>query len=115
MLNLIRAGFAALVLSQIAAAPAVATDKPVTILGEGTVSCGQWLEDRSTRGIPEAVDTAWVRGLLTGLNAMTPPHNAGHDSDPAGNNLWIDTYCKQHPLSMLYDAAVLLWYALRDR
>jgi hypothetical protein len=115
MVQILRTGLFTAALFLCGAASAAATDKPVTVLGEGTISCGQWVEDRSMHGIREVVDTAWVRGLLTGMNAVNPPHNVGEDSDPAGNNLWIDTYCKQHPLSMLYDAAVLLWYALRDR
>jgi hypothetical protein len=89
---------------------------PVIVLGEGTISCGQWLEYRKTKVITGAESAAWVRGLITGMNAADPQNHAvGHGSDPAGNNLWINNFCKQHPIERLYEASVALWYALLEK
>jgi hypothetical protein len=57
---------------------------PVRVFGEGTITCGQWLHYRTTTGIAGAEAEAWVRGFLS----------------------------RQHPLEMLYDAALALRAAL---
>ena len=89
------------------------------ILGEGTVSCGEWIERRAR---PEGdtlrfISEVWVRGFLTGMNSSLAfiDHKlswTGKDTDPAGNNLWLDNYCRLHPLTHLGDAAGALWNEL---
>jgi hypothetical protein len=86
---------------------------PVRVFGEGTITCGQWLHYRTTTGITGAEAEAWARGFLSGMNAGDPlMHSVGHGVQPEGNNVWIDNYCRQHPLEMLYDAALALRAAL---
>jgi hypothetical protein len=71
------------------------------------------MPDRTTTGITGAEAEAWVRGFLSGMNAGDPlTHSVGHGVQPEGNNVWIDNYCRQHPLEMLYDAALALRAAL---
>jgi hypothetical protein len=87
------------------------------ILGEGTMSCGQWLEFRRTREGMAAVSEAWVRGFLTGYGfAYLVNHRegpaVGSGTDPFGNNAWIDNYCRDHPLNDLSEASAYLWNTL---
>jgi hypothetical protein len=89
--------------------------KPVLILGEGTETCGSWLQYRS-RAPMSFVQEAWVRGFLTGMNAAQSEKNdVGKGSDPAAENLWMDNYCRAHPLDTVYTAAVGLWFTLSNR
>jgi len=98
---------------QITNAADLTNKHPVVNLGEGTISCGRWIGYRASHVITQAEVEAWVRGFLTGMNAADPTrHGVGDGSDPEGNNLWLDNYCKAHPLDSLYDAAILLRVAL---
>jgi hypothetical protein len=89
-------------------------EKPVRVFGEGTISCGKWLQDRETKSINGAEAEAWVRGFLTGTNAASDDaiSSVGTGADPEGNNAWLDNYCRRHSLERLYEAAMALRAAL---
>ena len=99
--------------------PATAATGPDTlVLGEGTMSCGQWVHFRQTTENPDLAKlaAAWVRGFISGVNAATPKGSkVGEGSDPEDNNLWLDNYCKAHPLDELAFASVALWNALAEK
>ena len=100
-------------------ASADSTQNKFAVFGEGWVTCGQWIEDRGApMSLPRGADEAWIRGYLTGMNAgmsifKPPMASVGLNSDPAANNLWIDNWCRTHPLSKINDAAFELYVALR--
>ena len=88
------------------------------IFGEGTMSCGQWLAAGDARSVLRYEAEAWVRGLLTGMNASSPDpaeRLIGEDSDPATTRLWLDNFCRKQPLASLFEATVLLRYELKYR
>ena len=68
----------------------------VTTFGDS--DCGEWLN------APSASKKAWLLGYLTGVNEMhersqlqpADPLDALNSADQA--YVWIDNYCKQHPL-----------------
>ena len=112
---------ASILLASVAASTAsVAADREerLAIFGEGTMSCGQWLAAGDARSVLRYEAEAWVRGLLTGMNAGSPDpaeHFIGEDSDPAGTRLWLDNFCRKQPLASLFEATVLLRYELKYR
>ena len=93
---------------------AVATDT-YTIRGSGTQSCGTWLEDRKVyNSLQNAMDTTWVLGFLTGMNAMdmmtrrSGGGKMGVTTDVDGLFAWVDNYCRANPLKTISDAALAL-------
>ena len=93
-------------------------------LGSGSISCGQWLENRQATGAEERRivfdDEDWVMGFITGMNlgASTFGHeklsHAGGKTESAGMFEWIDNYCRANPLKDLANAADALWHTLSN-
>jgi hypothetical protein len=111
--------FAAILLASLATGSApVAAQERVAIFGEGSMSCGQWLAAGQAHSVLRYEAEAWVRGLLTGMNAGNPDpaeHFVGDESDPAVNRLWLDNFCRKQPLASLFEAAMVLRYELKYR
>lgn len=93
-----------------------AADDKFSILGEGTTSCGEWLDKRheTSRVIPEA---AWVLGFLTAASQyhVAAAGNIAHGLDGSGVDHWIDNYCDAHPLDNIDAAASALVRELAER
>jgi hypothetical protein len=91
----------------------------IQVLGSGTSSCGQWLEDRETAG-PDGyfLQDSWVNGYLTGHqdgDGEASGLTENQTSDLPARNAWIDNYCQANPLNDLTDAARGLWDELSSR
>jgi hypothetical protein len=86
------------------------------VLGQGNVSCGAWLEDRSSDG-GQMARIAWVLGYITAFNQ----YGSKPEGDVSGGlsteqiTVWIDTHCKQNPASNVYRASAALVDELRRR
>ena len=86
----------------------------ITVLGSGTISCGNWLEHR--RADQAGPEGNWTNGYLTGrLDGARMGLTDSQTGDFAGRNAWIDQYCQSHPIDYLLDASRALYYALRAK
>jgi hypothetical protein len=89
-----------------------------TTLGEGTMSCGEWVDRRRAepkRVLPEA---AWVSGYVTAmarLDSAKTGREIARGLEGAGLDHWIDNYCAAHPLENLETAAFNLVADLKAR
>jgi hypothetical protein len=104
------------------AMPAGAADETdyYIIKGEGTKSCGTWIQDRKKGGfegqVTDLTQTAWLAGYLTAYNLWVPGKaDIAEGTDIAGLMAWIDNYCAQNPLNNIANAANALIYHLRSR
>jgi hypothetical protein len=77
-------------------------------------ACGTWAEYRAS-GRSQALE-GWVLGFLSGYNEWG---SANGDVAPgvkaSGVLLWVDEYCKAHPLDSVSNAAFQLVNELRRR
>jgi hypothetical protein len=86
------------------------------VLGQGNVSCGTWLEDRSSDG-GQMARIAWVLGYITAFNQ----YGSKPEGDVSGGlsteqiTVWIDNHCKQNPADNVYRASAALVDELRRR
>lgn len=95
-----------------------ATPQAYTVLGEGTTSCGEWLDSRRRqpdRVLPEA---AWVLGYVTGMARIETAKSGiqfakGLNGSSADH--FVDNYCAAHPLDRVEAAASALVTELRKR
>jgi hypothetical protein len=90
-----------------------------TFMGAGVVSCGEWLNIRSTGGNQANAfqASAWIDGFLSGVNAGIPGNSDFLASKPSSIALyaWVDNYCRSHPLDPLRTAALALANELQSR
>lgn len=87
-----------------------------TVLSMGTKSCGTVVSDYEKDEWPKIVNSVWVGGFLTAINAeVHKGENVAQGTDPAARDLWIYNYCKANPLDTLYRATNELWGELRRR
>ena len=70
--------------------------------GDGPLSCGSWVSDRHIES--HFSEEQWVLGYISAVGyydvfelKYTPEAHKGFD-------LYIDTYCQQHPLDTIEDA-----------
>ena len=64
----------------------------------GDRSCGTWIADKKAAGMEEVFDTSWFTGFLTGV-AVATGKDALKGIDGNSVALWMDNYCKDHPLA----------------
>ena len=84
---------------------AALAQESTAVLGNGTISCGKWLQDN--QGWPAIANKAWVLGYLTGANAYNSinDRDISAGKDTAALTAWIDNYCRANPLEDLRSAA----------
>ena len=79
---------------------------PITAWGQGTASCGLFVQARRT-----AQDSAykdWLGGFLTATSWLTNTENIAGKTDLASLMLWIENYCNKNPLKSFGVAAANL-------
>ena len=87
------------------------------VLGQGNVSCGTWLENRSGDGVQIAARIAWVLGYITAFNQ----YGSKPEGDVTGGKgteqimAWIDNHCRRHPTDNLHKASATLVDELRQK
>ena len=69
------------------------------VYGPGAESCGAWQQE-SGGGV---VTLSWLLGFVSGVGSVTPLHLAQTDKD--GIEVVARTYCAQHPLNSVEQAA----------
>jgi hypothetical protein len=78
----------------------------------GAPDCGTWVQNQSF------LYRAWLLGFMSGKNNIW----MGTPADPlqsiqSGQQiiLWMDNYCRAHPLDNVVDGANALWHELVNR
>ena len=98
------------------AAPPAAAQPGVTeqrrVLGAGALTCGDWVRDAGTSS---EVRLSWVLGYLTRANVYRADGDLLAHVDANGVRVWIDGYCRTHPLDTLSTATLALEKALTAR
>jgi len=77
------------------------------VLGQGNVSCNDWLNARRDNSAQASSRIAWILGYVTGFNQYGSKP-AGDVSGGMGTEelmMWIDDYCGQHLNDNLYRAS----------
>jgi hypothetical protein len=80
--------------------------KQVTLHGQGGQSCGAFVEDKKPFNLKTAKylqGMAWILGYLYAKDQFNPYTVKSYDYD--GLSLWIENYCKTHPIELLINAA----------
>lgn len=81
----------------------------------GGADCGQWVKS------PSSSQKQWLAGYMSGLNIM---HEIGNlkPTDPLDKLdsadqmfLWVDNYCKEHPLKKVSYAGWILFQELNKK
>ena len=87
------------------------------VLGQGNVSCGSWLENRTGDDVQVAARTAWVLGYVTAFNqyGSKPEGDVSGGKSTEEMMAWIDNYCRQHPAGNVYRASAALVDQFRQR
>lgn len=91
----------------------VATSNVNALTTVGDRSCGQWTV-RKQNPYAEAGSEAWLMGFMTGL-AVASEKDAISDTDGDSMILWMDNYCRTHPLERLSNGAATLFFELMAR
>jgi hypothetical protein len=85
------------------------------MLGAGASSCGDWLSERQaavTTQKPSAAlwgESQWILGFIAGANVgIAPDMNLIDGTTGTALMVWVDNYCKEHPLENVATAASAL-------
>jgi hypothetical protein len=74
----------------------------IKMLGVGSVSCGTWTigrRDRTAFGLEQ-----WMLGFLSGAATWSPTLNPLNEVDADAVWVWVDNYCRVHPLDRITEA-----------
>ncbi len=82
----------------------------------GAVGCGDWVKARSggANDVGALALGDWVVGFVDGV-AISKNENILKGVDPASMFLWMDNYCKNHPLDNIADGTDALVKELRRK
>lgn len=91
-----------------------AQDIPIATRGFADMSCGAWAassNDAATRSLY----VTWILGFLSGVNFEDPHHQVGVGEMLSSDTLilYVNKYCRDHPLSTIDGAAFSLVRELR--
>lgn len=88
-------------------------------LGVGVaVSCGAWLEAREPRNVGALQQEAWVLGYVSAANATIVARGQNDfliGLDAPAIFVWLNNYCREHPLKRLVQASDALISELMRR
>jgi hypothetical protein len=86
--------------------------KAPVVLGVGSKSCGSWTQVRRAGGVMAGTYESWIAGFLSGSNSIISGElkvdileQQTKLADAQDINVWIDNYCKSHPLVPISEAA----------
>ena len=91
-------------------------DDGTPIRGAGSATCGAWTEARKNDVLAEGAMISWMLGFVSGFNEFLyqvesvkgqGQHKNGiyGDTDTAGLKGYLDKYCREYPLTTLYEAS----------
>lgn len=79
----------------------------------GDRTCGAWVSDRA-EATGNLGSTSWLTGLMTGL-AIASDADVLKNTDGPSMLMWMDNYCRAHPLDRVATGATTLYFELRGR
>jgi hypothetical protein len=86
--------------------------KAPVVLGVGSKSCGSWTQVRRAGGVMAGNYESWIAGFLSGSNSIISGElkvdileQQTKLADAQDINVWIDNYCKSHPMVPIAEAA----------
>jgi hypothetical protein len=85
--------------------------KPGMLHGQGGRSCGTFIADENTP--LHFQDVAWAVGFLDAIDQWNPYTVANYDYN--GLALWLDEYCKQHPIDVVENASLAFYKYIGGR
>jgi hypothetical protein len=80
--------------------------KPTLLHGQSGDSCGTFIAEKQPDGHQTSIhaqEMAWVLGFLHGIDAWNPYDTKPYDCN--GLDLWLEEYCRKHPIDLLANAA----------
>jgi hypothetical protein len=90
-----------------------------TMMGAGVRSCGEWFSDRQGKKAGASPKESWVLGYISAINSLYPaaqiPLDLLKGMDAEGIFVWIDNYCRDHPLDLIGNAAASAVGALKAK
>jgi hypothetical protein len=81
----------------------------------GGDSCGAWTEGREHDSQRSQLMKMWLLGFISGANINPERPEIFRDVDPPAIWVWVDNYCRAHPLELVTEAAVALVEELLSR
>jgi hypothetical protein len=85
------------------------------ILGNGSISCGEWTKERQKHRAVTVSDEAWLAGYLSGYSVYDGGDVINKDLDRGARAAWVSNYCLNHPLDSISIAADELILELKRR
>lgn len=82
-----------------------------TILGEGSMSCGEWTDRRRSEAGHVLPESAWVLGYVTAMARIESARTGrkiANGIEVRGVEHWMDNYCASHPLDNIASASEAL-------
>ena len=80
----------------------------------GDIACSGWIKARQYNGWITKSNEDWLNGFLSGINAGTADDWLAN-SDSNANYLFVDNFCKAHPLGTVGIAGINLANELKER
>lgn len=87
----------------------VAQNIPINVRGFADMSCGAWASSSASPDV-RASYVAWIVGFLSGFNFGNPHHQVGVGKQLSSETLalYVDKYCRDHPLGNIDGATFTL-------
>ena len=87
------------------------------IKGAGAVTCGTWIESRKNGTWRTEIN--WILGFISSYNHNiyigTNPDGVFGNTDANSLALWMDNFCNENPLDLVYDGTSKLLDELIER
>jgi hypothetical protein len=80
----------------------------------GDIACSGWIKARQYNGWITKSNEDWLNGFMSGLNAGTT-YDWLSNSDSNSNYIFVDNFCKNHPLGTVGIAGLNLANELKER
>jgi hypothetical protein len=95
----------------------VSWSRDPSILGSGYRSCGNWTSEREGKTERSYEFAQWILGYITAVNIYVLQYDddVTKGADNAELLVWIDDYCRAHPLDRIEDAAEELLKVIRKK
>jgi hypothetical protein len=83
-----------------------------TVFGPGVLSCGRWVAEHEKKSNESLDQLIWVTGFVSGYEYASA---VDMKADSDAMRLWVDNYCRSHPLENIANAAEALVRELRQK
>src|ERR1700682_4764160 len=84
------------------------------VIVQGPASCGQWVQNRGSDGMPDTHYKFWLLGYMSGM-AVASRIDILKDIDASSIELWMDNYCMANPLNGIDDGGADLFRELERK